>query len=345
LSSGLLTCCGRLSWTLGLPEYFRFAVTDAGARHLLRLRGACTLGVTCPLVYNYTITDREVAPVGDFRQEAHVTGSTSAPRSPGVGALIAIPDPDSATKPHLWSGPVPPDTAGRGVLDGAFAVLDALAYADEGLGLTELARTSGLAKTSAHRLAEQLVTLGAVQYIEHRYYVGPRLQRIGQRWQPDPLLRRCAQAPIHTLAVQSRAMASLRILHEHRLRYICATAPHGHAYIPDPTDPESIARTATGRVLYATQPAGEVTLHDCWTRREWRDLRDSIRDPGATVVDHQDAVAGMCCVSAPVWWPNGTCAGAVTVTVHAIDLPAGLPTLVSHIARRIGAALQQLNPK
>jgi hypothetical protein len=40
-----------------------------------------------------------------------------------------------------------PDAAsGRTVLDGAFAVLDALAHADEGLGLTALARSSGLAK-------------------------------------------------------------------------------------------------------------------------------------------------------------------------------------------------------
>jgi DNA-binding IclR family transcriptional regulator len=140
-------------------------------------------------------------------------------------------------------------------------------------------------------------------------------------------------------------MASLRILCERRLRYVCAAVPRGHAYLPDPADQESIARTATGRVLYATQPARDVTLPDSWTRREWRHLRESLRDPRATVIDHQDAVAGVCCVSAPVWWPNGTCTGAVTVSVHANDLPVGLPTLVSHTACRIGAALQQLKPK
>jgi DNA-binding IclR family transcriptional regulator len=112
----------------------------------------------------------------------------------------------------------------------------------------------------------------------------------------------------------------------------------------DLADPESIARTATGRVLYATQPAGDVTLPDCWTAREWRELRESIRDPHATVVDHQDAVAGMCCVSAPVWWPDGACVGALTVMFEANELPVGLPTLVSYTARRIGTALQQLKP-
>ena len=270
--------------------------------------------------------------------------STCPPSSPAVGPGLPTSVADAGDKPEQLAGLTSPVAVGRGVLDGAFAVLDALARADEGLGLTELARASGLAKTSARRLAEQLVTLGAVQCVEHRYYVGPRMLRIGQRWQPDPLLRRFAQAPVHTLAVQSHAMASLRILHEHRLRYICAAVPHGHAYLPDPADPKSIARTATGRVLYATQPGSDVTLPDCWTQREWRNLRESLREPRATVVDHQDAVASVCCVSAPVWWPNGACAGAVTVTVHADDLPAGLPALVSFTACRIGTALQQLKP-
>ena len=271
--------------------------------------------------------------------------STYPPSSPVVGSVQPTADADTGAKSEQLAGLIPPAAAGRGVLDGAFAVLDALAHADQGLGLTALARASGLAKTSAHRLAEQLVMFGAVQCVEHRYYVGPRMLRIGQRWQPDPLLRRFAQAPVHTLAVQSRAMASLRVLHEQRLRYICAAVPHGHAYMPDPADSESIARTATGRVLYATRPASDVTLPDCWTRREWRSLRESLRDPRATVIDHQDAVAGMCCVSSPVWWPNAVCAGAVTVTVHADDLPAGLPALVSYTACRIGAALQQLKQK
>jgi len=270
---------------------------------------------------------------------------TSPPLSRVVGSVLPTPVTDTGAKSERLEALILPSAAGRGVLDGAFAVLDALAHADEGLGLTALARASGLAKTSVHRLAEQLVMLGAVQCVEHRYYVGPRMLRIGRRWQPDPLLRRFAQASVHALAVHSHAMASLRILHEQRLRYICACVPHGHAYVPDPADPESIARTATGRVLYATQPAGDVTLPECWSCREWRDLRESLRDPRATVIDHQDAVAGMCCVSAPVWWPDGACAGAVTVTVHANDLPAGLPSLVSYTAHRIGAALQQVKPK
>jgi IclR family transcriptional regulator, acetate operon repressor len=163
--------------------------------------------------------------------------------------------------------------ASRGVLDGAFAVLEGLAHAHEGLGLTDLARASGLAKTSAYRLAEQLVDLGALQRVGPRYYIGARLGRLGQRWQPDPVLRQAAEDSVHAVAVQSRAVASLRILHDDTLRVICATVPHGNPCMPAPADRESIARTATGRVLYAAESASDAALlPGCWTPRQWRQL-------------------------------------------------------------------------
>jgi DNA-binding IclR family transcriptional regulator len=248
--------------------------------------------------------------------------------------------PPTPAPPDAATGPLPAACTGRGVLDGAFAVLEALADADGGLGLTALAGASGLAKTSAYRLAEQLVALGAVQRVHHRYYIGARLGRIGQRWQPEPVLRQAAQAPVHTLAVQSRAMASLRILHGDGLRVICSTAPHGHAYLPTPADRESTARTATGRVLYATRAGTDGGLPGCWTAREWRQLRECIRDVHATVVDHQEAFPGICCVSAPVWWPNGSCAGAVTALLQAAKPTPNLRDLVVCAARRIGARLR-----
>jgi DNA-binding IclR family transcriptional regulator len=248
---------------------------------------------------------------------------------------------DTDGNPERSSAALSAAPPARGVLGGAFAVLDALTHADDGLGLTALARASGLAKTSAHRLAEQLVGLGAVQCVERRYYIGQRMERIGQCWQPDPLLRRSAKQPVHALAVHSRAAVALQILHEHRLRFVCAAAPRGHDYVPAPSDTASIAHTAAGRVLYAGQPAGDVALPDCWSRREWRNLRRSIRDPDVTVLDRQDAVPGICCVSAPVWRPTGICAGAVTVLVQANNPPPGLARLVLYAARRIEATLQQ----
>jgi DNA-binding IclR family transcriptional regulator len=285
------------------------------------------------VAFTNCLTPREVVPM-DLASTASKVIEDRSQVSAGAES------PPTAASQGLCAETLSGASAGRRVLDGAFAVLEALASADGGLGLTAVARASGLAKTSAYRLAEQLVALGAVQRIDHRYYVGARIARIGQRWQPDPLLRRAAHAPVHALALRSGATASLRILYEGRFRVICATMHRTHAWVPTPADPESAARTATGRVLYATQPVTDVALPECWTPREWRQLRDSLRDLHTTVVDHQQAFAGICCVSAPVWRPDGTCAGAVTVVLQGAKPGANLRDLVVCAARRIGAELR-----
>jgi IclR family transcriptional regulator, acetate operon repressor len=256
---------------------------------------------------------------------------------------VAIGMLSQRTRRALSAGETASARGGRGVLDGAFAILDALAHAHAGLGLTDLARASGLAKSSAHRLAEQLVVLGAAQRVAQRYYIGARVGHLGRRWQPDPLLRQAGQAPVHDLATQSRAIASLRILHDDVLRVICTTVPRGHAYMPTPIDRQSTAQTATGRTLYAADRGTDIALlPDCWTPSEWRRLRQSVGELHATVIDHQEAFAGICCASAPVWWPNGTCAGALTALVQSTKCPPCLPGLVSRTARRISDALQCL---
>jgi len=152
----------------------------------------------------------------------------------------------------------------RGVLEGAFAVLDALACAENGLGLRALARISGLAKTSAYRLAEQLVDLGAVQRIEHRYYVGPQLARIGRYWQPDPRLREISQAPVHALAVQARCdMTALVILDGDRMRVVSATARWAVRIAPtrstrkrSPAPPPDASCTPPGEGMRRSRIAG-----------------------------------------------------------------------------------------
>jgi DNA-binding IclR family transcriptional regulator len=242
--------------------------------------------------------------------------------------------PDSTSRPMHNSGP----SSGRAVLDGAFAVLDALARADAGLGLSDLSRQSGLAKASTYRLAEQLVGLGAVRRHGRRYYIGARLGRIGQRWQPDPPLRIVAQPWVHMLAVQAKTIASMSILVEGRLHLVCATAPRGHPGVPAPTH-DVIGHTATGRVLYGARHAGATADPDCRTAAEWNRLRSSIRELHAVVVDQQDVLPGVCCVSAPAWYPNGRCAGAVTALIESDTVLPALRDFVVRTARGIGADL------
>jgi DNA-binding IclR family transcriptional regulator len=245
-----------------------------------------------------------------------------------LDARDELPDSTSRTAPR----------SSRAVLEGAFAVLDALARANAGLGLSDLSRQSGLAKASTYRLAEQLVGLGAVRRHERRYYIGARLGHIGQRWQPDPPLGIAARPWVHRLAVQSNAIVSMSILVEGQLQLVCATAPQRHPGIPAPGH-HVIGRTATGQVLYAARHAGAAADPDSLTPAEWNRLRSSIRELDAAVVDEQDVLPGVSCVSAPVWYPNGRCAGAVTALVESDTIPRTLRDLVVRTARGIGADL------
>ncbi|BDB45506.1 hypothetical protein Mkiyose1088_51600 [Mycobacterium kiyosense] len=250
-----------------------------------------------------------------------VTGGTAGTDCPGLVAEPADKSP------------------GRGVLAGAFTLLEALAQADDGLGLTALARVSGLAKTSAHRLAEQLVELGAAQRVGQRYYVGPRLGRIGQHWQPDPELRKIAHAPVHDLAVSSACeMSALVVLYGDRLRVIAATARRGCTFYPDALDRETVARTAAGRILYAVRP-GDPPPPSCWKSHEWQQLREQLLDVRATVSDLQDTMPGTCSVSAPVRNRHGECLGAVFALEYAAGPSPKLGELVLRTVRRIEAAL------
>jgi IclR family transcriptional regulator, acetate operon repressor len=258
--------------------------------------------------------------------------SISAPRS-AAGPVPTAADDGCVTalplaEQMLTCGP------GRGVLTGAFAVLDAVANAEDGIGLTALVQATGLAKTSAYRLAEQLVKLGAAQRVDHRYYIGSRLAQYGQRWQPDPILRRAARDPIHNLAAELHAAASMCVLDGGRIRIVTAAAPRGRDWSLSNLVRDAAARTAVGRVLYGTQPPGE-DIPGCWTPTEWQRLRDTLRNPHATIAEHRDPIPNMNCVAAPVWHSNGHCAGAVCCTICAPEPPPQLPNRVLHAARQI----------
>ncbi|MCK2239274.1 MULTISPECIES: helix-turn-helix domain-containing protein [unclassified Crossiella] len=88
---------------------------------------------------------------------------------------------------------------GRGVLEGAFLLLEEILDTEE-CGLSELAARTGLPKATVHRLLDQLVRLGAVQRSEGRYRMGARMFRFGTGWRSGADLRAAALHPLRQLA-------------------------------------------------------------------------------------------------------------------------------------------------
>jgi DNA-binding IclR family transcriptional regulator len=222
-------------------------------------------------------------------------------------------------------------TRGRGVLEGAFVLLDKLGCAENGLGLTELARETGLAKTTVHRLAEQLVKIGAAQRIEHRYFVGPMIARLGRCWQPDPQLRQAAYEPVRTLAAQAHTAAAVYVLHGGRAHLVTAAVFPGQSWLPpSDLDAESLPCTAVARVLLATNGDG-----DAGAASQRQRPRSDLRDWRRFIVEDQDAAEAVHWIAARVWPADRRCVAAVAALVVTPTAAPGLKDLVVCAARQI----------
>ncbi|MFR0357441.1 IclR family transcriptional regulator [Streptomyces sediminimaris] len=87
------------------------------------------------------------------------------------------------------SGSAPTGTeSAPSVLYKAFAILDAMGDDVRALTLSQLARTSGLPKSTVHRVVGQLVVLGVVRRHRDGYRTGPRIVALAGRTVDDVLL-------------------------------------------------------------------------------------------------------------------------------------------------------------
>ncbi|MFG3019826.1 IclR family transcriptional regulator [Streptomyces sp. NPDC048254] len=228
------------------------------------------------------------------------------------------------------------DGGGRSVLEGAFALLGAVERVEEA-GLTRLAAECGLPKTTAYRLLEQLVELGAVERSRRGYRMGPRIFRLGQGWQPYPGLRAAARAPARHLARITGASVGLNVLREGQTLVLDWT-PGEHA--------GALGRTLDSGAWPWFTAAGKVLVAGVYPRLplgplpgSWRREAEAIRDLGVAF-DREDVAAGVCCVAVPVRGPHGAPPASLSVVTdpaHNLDRLVGV---VQQTARTISAALR-----
>ncbi|WP_030664927.1 IclR family transcriptional regulator [Streptomyces rimosus] len=237
-----------------------------------------------------------------------------------------------------WNGSPPaPSTAGaprRGVLAGAFALLSVLRQIEDA-SLTALASASGLPKTTAYRLLEQLSDLGAVEHRQGRYRIGPHLFQLGQGWQPCPELRPAARRPSRRLASVTGTTVGLAVLYQGQTMILDWTT--GLDTTPPPVNDRSLWPwyTAAGKVLLAISRSELpfAPLPDTWP-----DEAAAIRRRGAAF-DREEVLEGVCCTAVPVLGRSGLPVAALCVLTdpqHRLDR---LTEAARRTATAIGAAL------
>ncbi|RSS76651.1 IclR family transcriptional regulator [Streptomyces sp. WAC06614] len=192
---------------------------------------------------------------------------------------------------------------GRGVLEGAFAVLEALRHHGGEAGVTELALACGVPKATVHRLLEQLIVLDAVERRGQRYRLGARLYRLGQAWQPHPGLREAARLPLHRLRAATGGSVLLAVLREDRALTVRAVPGSVEPLVPVRSGAAFSLDTALGKALRGPRATGAL-------------------------LDREQVLAGVCCAALPVRSPGGAVVGALAAMV-----PAGQP--LATVARAV----------
>lgn len=201
---------------------------------------------------------------------------------------------------------------GRGVLEGAFALLEELARGGES-GLTQLAEAAGLPKATAHRLLDQLTALGAVQRGCGRYQVGPEMARLGQAWQPDRALRAAAHYPLRQLATATRATVGVAAPDAGRMLIVGGMIGEVDEVFPLRAGTVLPAGSTADMVLATDKPEMELPA-ERYSAREWARLVTGVRDRGVAF-DYEVQVAPVACLAAPVHAPSGKIVAAIGAVV------------------------------
>jgi len=284
---------------------------------------------------------RRGEPVGRYLGERDLNEHRGAAATQTAEAPARLPaglyEPETARVAPHEPPPLPAsDGGGRSVLEGAFGLLGAVERAGEA-GLTRLAAECGLPKTTAYRLLEQLVELGAVERSRRGYRVGLRLFRLGQGWQPHPGLRAAARAPARRLARTTGATVGINVLREGQTLVLDWTVGETPAALGPLLDGVAWPWfTAAGKVLVAMAcprlPLGPLPA-------SWREECEEIRARGVAF-DREELMAGVCCLAVPLYGPSGVPLASLSIMTDPAHSLERLVGVAEQTARTISAALR-----
>ena len=249
------------------------------------------------------------------------------------------------------STPAPTDPPDLGTVVGKVRViLDALA--SEGrLGLSELARSTSLAKPTVHRLCRDLVSWGVVERSGSGFRLGDRLFELGQRVPARRMLRDVALPFMEELLQASGHTVHFGIPGGHDVVYLERISSRRGEIVPSEVAGRMPMHcTATGKCLLAFGPPDDV---DTLVERGLHPLTGySIVDPKVLradlrltrergfAIEREEAKVGFVSVAGPVFQQPGHLVGAISATgaLRRLDI-SRVGVMVASSARSISAAL------
>jgi IclR family transcriptional regulator, acetate operon repressor len=238
------------------------------------------------------------------------------------------------------------------VLSRAVLILDRLAHGGA-LGVSELARQTGLPKTTVHRLVGELAEHDLVEVTEGGIRLGMRLFEFGQNVPRQRSLRQAALPSMKDLQEATRETVHLAVLDGTEVVYIEILHGTGASRLPSRVGGRMPAyATGVGKAILAFSPP---EMADALIERGLRRRTPhTIVMPGAlrrelariaetyVAFDREESGPGIVCAASPVFGADGTVVAAISLTGWSsrLDLERVAPavrTATLAVSRQLGA--------
>ncbi len=218
--------------------------------------------------------------------------------------------------------PVLQDTSSS--LRRALALLDAFSGERRELSVRQLAARSGVTRSTAHRLATELVEWGGLERTPRGLRLGVKLFELGAMAPSPTSLREAAVPYLHTLHEVTQLTANLAVREGMDIVYLEKIATH-ELRVPHTRmgGRGTMHATGLGKAILAFSRDVDLTaLAPTMVRLTPRTITDpaTLSDELSRVrsrrvaYDVEESKEGLFCVAAPITSRNGTAIGAVSVT-------------------------------
>jgi len=242
----------------------------------------------------------------------------------------------------------------KSVIGRAILLLDAFGADDPTLGVSELARRTGLAKSTVHRIAGDLVTAGLLARAGESYRLGRGLFELGMRAAPERTLLEVTMPFMQDLFGRTGEIVHLGVPDGDEVVYISKIGGHRQASAPSRIGGRMpLYCTGIGKALLAhSEPAViDRILSGPLKRRTPRTVvapgllraqLDRVVEQGVAF-EFEESAVGLVCVAAPILTSTDQPLGAVSVTgpatrfrpeAHAASVRAAAAGASSILARR-----------
>jgi len=239
------------------------------------------------------------------------------------------------------------------VLERAVSVLSAFDAEHPEMGISELARRTGLAKSTVHRLVGDLVRLGLLEQSANGVRLGIRLFEFGQLAPRHRTLKEAALPFMEDLREATQSNVHLAVLEGIEVVYLEILRVRDSQPLPSRVGGRMPAHaTGVGKAIMAFSPPEVVKARvDAGLERRTaytvimpgalhRELL-TIHETGVSF-DRQESAMGVVCAAAPVFGPDGAVQAALSVTGRAerLDVERMAPavrTAALALSRVLGA--------